>query len=93
VVVLVDMRRDPTQLDRQMIEWLRDADRTGLLVLTKADRIAKSKRLNQQTMICKGLGVPREASMLFSSPERMGREDLWARINEAVRDAVLGPKD
>ena len=93
VVVLVDMRRDPTQLDRQMIEWLRDADRTGLLVLTKADRIAKSKRLHQQTMICKGLGVPREASMLFSSPERMGREDLWARINEAVRDAVLGPRD
>jgi GTP-binding protein len=87
VVVLVDMRRDPTDLDRGMIEWLQDADRTGLLVLTKADRIAKSKRLHQQTIICKGLGVPRDASMLFSSPERMGREELWFRIDEAIRNA------
>jgi len=93
VVVLVDMRRDPTQLDRQMIEWLQDADRTGLLVLTKADRIPKSKRLNQQTKICKGLGVPREASLLFSSPEKMGRENLWARIHEAVRDARYAEAD
>jgi len=89
VVVLVDMRRDPTDLDREMVEWLVEADCTGLLVLTKADRIAKAKRLNQQTKICKGLGVPTEASVLFSSPERMGREALWKRIDEAVRELAV----
>ncbi|MEE2828749.1 MAG: ribosome biogenesis GTP-binding protein YihA/YsxC [Myxococcota bacterium] len=87
VVVLVDMRRDPTALDREMVEWLERADRTGLLVLTKSDRIAKSKRLHRQSLICKGLGVPREASVVFSSPERTGRKELWDRIDEVVRES------
>ena len=85
VVVLVDLRRDPTSLDRKMINWLNDAGRVGLLVLTKADKISKSKRLHRRTLICKGLGVPAEASMLFSSSQKIGREELWARIDEAVR--------
>lgn len=87
VVVLVDLRRDPTELDRNMVEWLAETERTGLLVLTKADRIAKAKRLHRQSLICKGLGVPREASVLFSSPERIGVKELWQRIDEAVREA------
>ena len=90
VVVLVDMRRDPTSLDREMVDWLAETGRRGLLVLTKSDRISKAKRLNQQTVICKGLGVPKEASMLFSSPEKVGREELWRRIDEAVREQVVG---
>lgn len=84
VVILVDIRRDPTDLDRQMVEWLADTDRTGLLVLTKADRISKSRRVSYQAKICKGLGVPREASMLYSSHEDIGRKELWKRIREAA---------
>ncbi len=85
VVVLVDLRRDPTALDRKMIEWLNEAGRVGLLVLTKADKISKSKRLHRRSLVCNGLGVPLEASMLFSSSQKIGREELWARIDEAVR--------
>jgi len=84
VVVLVDLRRDPTDLDRQMIEWLADTDRAGLLVLTKADRISKSKRLHRQSLICKGLGVDCDASLLFSSPDRMGDRELMKRLREAT---------
>ena len=84
VVVLVDIRREATDLDLQMIEWLQDADRTGLLVLTKADKVSKSRLLDRQTKVCKGLGVPREASVLFSSPSGRGRAELWSRIEEAV---------
>jgi len=85
VVVLVDLRREPTELDRRMVEWLADAGRVGLLVLTKADKISKNKRLHRQALVCKGLGVPREASMLFSSLQKFGREELWSRIDEAAR--------
>ena len=91
VVVLVDLRRDPTALDLQMVHWLGQTERTGLLVLTKADKISKSQRLHRMALITKGLGVPREAAMLFSSTENMGREELWARIQEACRDEVREP--
>ncbi len=88
VVVLVDIRRDPTDLDKQMVQWLRDADRPGLVVLTKTDRVSKSRRLHRQTLICKGLGVAREDSLLFSCPDKLGRRELWSRIDAALRDAL-----
>ncbi len=97
VVVLVDLRRDPTDLDRAMVDWLEHTGRRGLLVLTKADKISKSKRLNRVAIITRGLGVPREAAMLFSSPDRLGRGELWSRIEEAcraeLRESAAAPPD
>lgn len=87
VVVLVDLRRDPTELDRQMVEWLQQAGRPGALVLTKTDRVSKSRLLHRQALICKGLGVPRDDSLLFSSPGKLGRRELWSRIDSAVAAA------
>ncbi len=92
VVVLVDIRRDPTDLDQAMVNWLDETDRRGLLVLTKADKVAKNKRLQQQAMICRGLGVEREASMLFSALSGDGRAELWSRIHEAAL-AHITPDD
>ena len=86
VVVLVDMRRDPTDLDDRMLDRLEEAERLGLLVLTKVDRIPKAKRLHRHALICKGLEVEREASLLFSSVDKTGRGELWSRITEACRD-------
>jgi len=83
-VVLVDMRRDPTDLDINMLDWLSDAERPGLLALTKVDRISKNQRLHRQSLICKGLEVPREASLVFSSIDGTGKSELWSRIVEAV---------
>ncbi len=88
VIVLVDIRREPTDLDRAMVEWLDETDRRGLLVLTKSDKVAKNKRLQRQSVICRGLGVDREASMLFSALNRDGRGELWSRIREAAREHV-----
>ena len=87
VVVLVDLRRDPTELDRQMVRWLQEAGRPGAVVLTKTDRVSKSRRLHRQSLICRGLGVPREDSVLFSSPDKLGRGELWSRIDAAVKGA------
>lgn len=85
VVLLVDLRRDPTDLDRRMVQWLQETERPGLMVLTKADRVSKSRRVSHQAKICAGLGVPRDASMLYSSHEDIGRKELWKRIREAIR--------
>lgn len=84
VVLLVDLRRDPTELDKLMIDWLDEAGCTGLLVLTKTDKISKNQRLHRQAVVCKGLGVPRDASLLYSSTNDIGRKELWGRIDEAV---------
>ncbi|MCO4772331.1 MAG: YihA family ribosome biogenesis GTP-binding protein [Deltaproteobacteria bacterium] len=90
VVVLVDLRRDPTDLDEHMIRWLADEDRRGLVVMTKADKISKNQRLSQQAKICRGLGLPREESMLFSSVSKDGRPELWSRIVRAADEWGVG---
>ena len=87
VVVLVDLRHDPTDLDRNMIGWLDEFGRKGLLLCTKADQIPKSRRLDRQAKICRALDVPLEASLLFSSTDDIGRDSLWTRIREASRDS------
>jgi len=84
VVVLVDLRRDPTDLDAHMVRWLADEGVPGLLVMTKADKISKNKRLQHQAAICRGLGVARDESMLFSSQTRDGKAELWTRIVTAA---------
>lgn len=84
VVVLVDLRRDPTDLDAHMVRWLADEGVPGLVVLTKSDKISKNKRLKHQAAICRGLEVARDDSMLFSSLNKDGRVDLWHRILRAA---------
>lgn len=83
VVVLVDIRREATDLDQQMIDWLSDSHRTGLVVMTKADKLSRNQALTQRSRVRKGLGVPHEASMAFSSPTGQGKDELWQRIMEA----------
>jgi GTP-binding protein len=83
-VVLVDLRRDPTELDEHMIRWLADAGVPALVVLTKADKIGKNKRVAHQAAICRGLGVARDDSLLFSSLSGDGRAQLWERILAAA---------
>ena len=86
VVVLVDLRRDPTELDAHMIRWLADEGVPALLVMTKSDKISKNKRLSHQAAICRGLGVARDESMLFSSLSKDGRLELWDRILAAASE-------
>lgn len=93
VVVLVDIRRDPTELDDAMVRWLEATGRPGLMVLTKADKLSRNQRMTQQARICKGLGVPKEASMLFSSLSGDGRQELWDRIMEAGFPPPVPPQD
>ena len=42
VVSLVDIRHDPTRLDRDLIEWLDALQRSFIIVLTKSDKVKKS---------------------------------------------------
>jgi GTP-binding protein len=41
VVQLVDARQGPTDLDRTMIDWLRDRQKPFLMVFTKVDKISR----------------------------------------------------
>ncbi len=83
---LFDIRHAPSAADREVAAGLRDHHAEHILVATKADKIAKTKRLNERKKIADGLRVKGSKISLFSSTDHIGIEDVWGRLLNAVRE-------
>ena len=84
VVHLVDIRHDPSELDRGLSEWLRSLGRDEILVLTKSDKLTKNERRKRVAQLEKDLGLEVGAGIAFSATERDGVEELWDKILDAL---------
>lgn len=80
VVVIMDIRRIPRQEEHDLIDWLNHFSIAGILVLTKVDKLSKTKRLKQQTAIAEALKIDPVKLILFSAKSRQGRDMLWDAI-------------
>ena len=80
VVVIMDIRRTPRQEEHDLIDWLNHFSIAGILVLTKADKLSKTKRLNQLTAVADELKINPDKLILFSAKSRQGRDMLWDAI-------------
>ena len=88
---LVDIRHEPTQDDVTMNGFLRASGRPFLTVATKADKISRGARMKYLAPICRKLAVQPWQILCFSSETRDGREELLAKIGEALA-GVPGPE-
>jgi GTP-binding protein len=84
VVLIMDIRRLPGLEETNFIDWLDHFDRAHFLVLTKADKLSKTKQIKQQQAIANALSVDRDALILFSAKSRKGKEDVWQAINRLI---------
>lgn len=84
VVLIMDIRRVPGAQELGFIEWLRYYTIPSILILTKADKLSKSKQMNQHIAITKILGVDRNDLILFSAKSRMGKDATWAAIEKLI---------
>ncbi|MFZ0705766.1 MAG: ribosome biogenesis GTP-binding protein YihA/YsxC [Candidatus Korobacteraceae bacterium] len=82
---LVDVTIPPQQLDIQLLEWLRHADRRFLIVATKADRISGNQLRSSLHKLCEQLQVNMDQIVPFSAKARIGQDELWRAIRSAVR--------
>ena len=80
VVVIMDIRRTPRQEEHDLIDWLNHFSIAGILVLTKADKLSKTKRLKQLTAVADALKINPDKLILFSAKSRQGRDMLWDAI-------------
>lgn len=85
VVQLFDLRHKPTRDDLAALEALRQRDFAHVLVATKADKIARTKRGVARRELAKALGALPSDVLLFSSTEHEGRAEVWDRLWEHVR--------
>jgi len=84
VVLIMDIRRMPGTHELDFIEWLRYHTITPILILTKADKLSKSKQMNQHIAVTKILGTHRDDLILFSAKTRMGKDATWVEIEQLI---------
>jgi GTP-binding protein len=85
IYMLIDIRHEPTALDKQMFGYIIYYGIPYTLIATKADKLAKTKRRSAANAAAKLLGAPPYA-VAWSSETGDGREELLERI-----DAVVHP--
>ena len=83
-IVLVDARRAPTPLDRELVDWLASEDLPFRVVLTKIDKLPKARR-SEATGVAAGiLGCDEgRAPIATSAFAGDGLGAVWRAIDEA----------
>jgi|LSQX01.1.fsa_nt_gb GTP-binding protein len=80
VILLVDLRHEPSEQDQQMAAWLRHYSLPAVVVATKADKVTRGKRQKQRQLVARTLEVAPEEVFLFSSQTGEGRDELYRII-------------
>lgn len=90
VLCLFDIRRIPTEEDKQMIEWAAHAEKSVILVLTKVDKVtANEKRANTQKIL-KSFDFGNLHHVHYSATKNVGRKELIAMLHEALQEEAEG---
>ena len=81
IIILVDIRHNPTRDDLMMFNWAAQYSIPVICVATKADKIAKSKRYNQINAIRKMIGYGQGFEIYpVSASEKFGKEAVLSAI-------------
>jgi GTP-binding protein len=90
VFLLVDIRHEPTKLDRETYQLLYKKGFNPLIIATKADKISKNARMKQLSVIRKTLGLEKETPVIpFSALNREGKDEIWEYIDYFVDEISL----
>lgn len=92
LLMLIDIRHEPTRDDLQMFRYLIYYGIPYTLVATKADKVARSKMKQEANARAKQLGAPPYA-IPFSSETGEGRAELLLRIGQVYEDAQNREKE
>jgi len=84
VILLTDIRRDPGKEELEMVRWLEANEMPCLLVLTKADKLSKTRQVKQLDAACTAFGRDRNGIVLFSAKTRRGRQTIWDEIHNLI---------
>ena len=87
ILLLLDARRVPGEMDMQLKAWLEQRSIPYVPVVTKIDKISSAKRRNCLREISGALGVEMERLIPFSALTLEGKGELWRKILEEVGES------
>lgn len=82
IVLILDIRHEPTENDKIMHEYIKSTNKPYLIVANKADKIAVTKVADRIIEMKKELKLNDEEILLpFSSERRIYLEEIWSNID------------
>lgn len=86
VISLIDIRHAATNLDKQMISFLQEANLPYAVVLTKADKLSTQQQIKQKNCLKNQLALAAEVPFIVcSSVKGTGIEEVRRLIKTALR--------
>ncbi len=84
VVLILDIRRDPTEDDLSLLRWLYNYGIKPVFVLTKSDKLSKNRITMRRRAIGEILEVSTDALVTFSARTREGMDKTWKVIENSI---------
>lgn len=89
VVQLLDIRRDPSEDDEAMLDFLAEIEVPTIIVLTKWDKLPRKAGAERVSVIMRDLQLEKDQTIPFSSATGEGREELALALM-GLLDVVRG---
>jgi GTP-binding protein len=87
VVFILDIRRDPSEDDLSLRDWLAHYRIPYVYILTKADKLSNNQAVVQKRSIERALAVSAEnPPILFSAKTQKGKSEIWQFLDEHLRN-------
>lgn len=83
-VLLQDLRRDVSEDETLLLEWLAERDVPAILALTKVDKLKPMRRAQRMRRLAAAVDLPRERVVATSAETGLGIPDLWRAIDALV---------
>ncbi len=87
IVLLLDIRREPSEDDRAMLDFLAELGVPTIVALTKADKLTKADAREKVAEISRTLALERDQVIQFSAQSGEGRMELLEAITQLVEKA------
>lgn len=86
IVLLLDIRREPSDDDRAMLDFLAEVEVPTIVALTKTDKLSKTAARERSAGIARTLALDADQVIPFSAQTGEGRVELLDAIIELVEN-------
>lgn len=85
-ILLVDIRHEPTNHDLMMYDWIKSYGFTGIVVATKADKIAKGNWQKHLKIIRQKLNIKDSSLVIpYSSTDKSNKDKIWKVLSARLK--------
>ena len=84
VFLLLDVRREPSEQDKQMVKFLVYNGLPFVVILTKCDKVSKSEVARVKNLVANKLAIRSDVILCSSSTSKLGKEEILNYIESRL---------